>query len=394
MFANLPVPAEDKILGLMRRFREDPRDNKMDLSVGVYADEKGQTIILDVVKEAEKRLLAKQTTKTYVGLAGDPTFNRAMQEIVFGEGSSEQLIRGVQAPGGSGSLRLIAELLGRHRPDSHIWLSTPTWPNHQALLNTAEMPVSHYPYFDPETKSVDFAAMKATLSQLGPNDVVILHGCCHNPTGANLTKAQWDEVAQIAHDTGFFPFVDLAYQGFGDNLEEDAYGTRKLADTVAEMAVAVSCSKNFGIYRERVGCALIKAGNEQDADVTFKQLQSIGRSIYSMPPDHGAAVVSIIWHDPELRQRWFDELNAITARMLNLRQSLADNLRAKLGTDQFDFLAEHRGMFSLLGITAEQVEALREKHGIYIVGDGRMNIAGLQEERVEEFAAALADVIS
>ena len=258
----------------------------------------------------------------------------------------------------------------------------------------SDTPANYYPYFDAENKSVDFEGMKAALSQLGPQDIVVLHGCCHNPTGANLTQAQWDEIAELAKTTGFFPFVDLAYQGFGDGLEEDAYATRKLAATVEEMAVAVSCSKNFGIYRERVGCALVKAKSEENAEVASKQLQKIGRGIYSMPPDHGAEVVNIIWNDPELRQRWYDELNAITARMLNLRQTLAARLREKLGTGQFDFLAEHRGMFSLLGLTSEQVDTLRDKHAIYIVGDSRMNIAGLREQRIDELVDALADVIS
>lgn len=392
MFHNLPVPPEDKILGLMRQFREDPREHKIDLSVGVYANEKGETIILDVVKEAEKRLFDTQTTKTYVGIAGDPAFNRSMHEIVFGEDYPAERIRGVQAPGGSGSLRLIAELIGRNKPDSRIWLSTPTWPNHAALLNVAGMPVDYYPYFDYETKSVDFPAMKAALQKLGPQDVVVLHGCCHNPTGVNLTAEQWDELADVAVETGFFPLFDVAYQGFGDDLETDAYGVRKFAGSVEEMAVATSCSKNFGIYRERVGCAFAMGKNAEEADVAFRQLQTVARSIYSMPPDHGAAVVSIIWNDPELRQGWLNELETITRRMLSLRKLLADKLRAATGTHQFDFIAEHRGMFSLLGITPEQVIALREKHAIYLVGDSRMNIAGLREELMDTLVAALVDV--
>ena len=392
MFNNLPVPAEDKIIGLMRLFREDPRSDKTDLSVGVYADQQGNTIILDVVKEAEKRLLATQTTKTYVGMAGDMSFNQAMLEIVFGTRLNDRM-RGVQTPGGSGALRVLAEMIGRNKPDSRIWLSTPTWPNHNALLNVAGMPINTYPYFDEDSKGVDFEAMKAALNGFGPQDVVVLHGCCHNPTGANLTDEQWDEVAEIAQRTGFFPLIDMAYQGFGDDLEQDAYGVRKLADSVEEMAVCVSCSKNFGIYRERVGATLIMAKDSAEADVAFKQLQTVARSIYSMPPDHGAAVVSLIWHDPELRQRWFDELNAITQRMLNLRKMLAEALRETTGSNQFDFLEVHRGMFSRLGITPEQVVALRDQYGIYLVGDSRMNIAGLQEHKVDMFAKAVADVI-
>ncbi len=394
MFADLPVPAEDKILGIARQFRADPRANKMNLSVGVYADTHGETIILDTVKEAETRLLTRQTTKTYVGLAGDMDFNQAMKEIVFGaENADNDLIQGVQAPGGSGSLRLIAELIGRNRPNSRLWFSTPTWPNHEALVGVGELSINYYPYFDATHNAVDFEGMKAALQQLGPDDVVVLHGCCHNPTGVNLTQAQWDEVITIAQQTGFFPFVDLAYQGFGDDLDTDAYSTRKLAASVAEMAVAASCSKNFGIYRERVGCALVKAQTAEHAQVAFKQLQKIGRGLYSMPPDHGAAVVSIIWHDAELRQQWFAELSAITERILTLRQSLAQQLHAKLGHGRFDFLAEHRGMFSLTGLSSEQVNQLRDQHAIYMVGDGRMNIAGLQETRISELADAIAAVV-
>lgn len=392
MFANLPVPPEDRILGLMRQFREDPREHKIDLCVGVYANEKGETIILDTVKEAEQRLYDTQKTKTYVGIAGDPAFNQAMHQIVFGEDYPTDRIRAVQAPGGSGALRLISELIGRHKPDSRIWLSTPTWPNHAALLNVAGMPIGYYPYFDYDTKTVDFEAMKAALKTMGPQDVVVLHGCCHNPTGANLSNEQWDEVAQIAVDTGFFPFFDVAYQGFGDDLVTDAYSVRKFADTVEEMAVATSCSKNFGIYRDRVGCAFIMAKHSAEADVAFKQLQTVARSIYSMPPDHGAAVVSIIWNDPALRQRWYDELEAITARMLGLRKMLAEKLHMATGSGRFDFIADHRGMFSMLGITAEQVVELREKHAIYIVGDSRMNIAGLRTDLMDTLANALVDV--
>ncbi|MEZ5447485.1 MAG: aromatic amino acid transaminase [Thiolinea sp.] len=328
-----------------------------------------------------------------MSVAGDPVFNRSMLEIVFGNDYPKDRLYAMQTPGGSGALRVLAELIGRHRPDSHIWLSTPTWPNHNALLNVAGMPISTYPYFDYSSNSVDFPAMKARLAELGPKDVVVLHGCCHNPTGANLSPQQWDEVAELARERGFFPLVDMAYQGFGDDLDTDAYSVRKLMTTVDEMAVAVSCSKNFGIYRDRVGCAMLMGKNAGEAETAFRQLQTVARSIYSMPPDHGAAVVSIIWNDPELRQGWYDELKAITGRMLNLRQLLAAALRETTGSHRFDFLADHRGMFSLLGITEAEVLKLRERYGIYVVNDGRMNIAGLQEPRVEELARAIADVI-
>ena len=393
MFSNLPTPPTDAIIGLIKQFREDPRPHKMDLSVGVYADQKGETIILDAVKKAEQRLLDTQKTKTYVGMAGDLEFNQTMHEIVFGENFPTTRIRGVQATGGSGSLRILAEMIGRNRPQSRVWLSTPTWPNHKALLNVAGMPINYYPYFDDPSKQVDFHAMKAALSSLSSDDIVVLHGCCHNPTGANLSQGQWDEVAELAKERGFFPFVDMAYQGFGDNLDDDAYGPRKLAQSVEEMAVAVSCSKNFGIYRERTGCAFVMGKDEADTLTAYAQLQTVSRSIYSMPPDHGAAIVKLIWNDPALRQQWLGELTAINSRMRHLRETLAGRLREATGTPQFDFLTTHKGMFSRLGLTPEQVDKLRNEHAIYLVGDSRMNIAGLQEKRIDTLIQAIMNVI-
>ncbi len=392
MFSNLPTPPADKIISIIKQFREDPRPEKMDLSVGVYANEKGETIILDTVKLAERYLLENQKTKTYVGMAGDLEFNQAMQEIVFGDSASHDRIRAVQATGGSGALRIIAELIGRQRPDSRIWLSSPTWANHRALLNVADMPIGTYPYFDFASKGVDFDAMMSKLRTMGPQDVVVLHGCCHNPTGANLSVEQWDELTAVAVETGFFPFIDMAYQGFGENLEKDAYGVRKLAENVEEMAVAVSCSKNFGIYRERTGCSFIMGKNVSESDVAHAQLQTTSRGIYSMPPDHGAAIVKTIWHTPELRQQWYGELETMTARMTALRAQLSQQLSQAKGSDQFNFITEHKGMFSLLGITEEQVDKLRDQHAIYVVGDSRVNIAGLQEARMDTLVHALVDV--
>lgn len=392
MFEQLPTPPEDQIIGLMRQFRNDPREHKMDLSVGVYANEKGETIILDAVKKAEQHLLETQSTKTYVGMAGNLSFVQAMQAIVFGENKPTH-IQGVQTPGGSGALRLIAELVKTHKTHSRIWLSTPTWPNHAALLKASGAEIKHYPYYDAKNQCVDFEAMRATLNTLSTDDIVVLHGCCHNPTGANLSHEQWDEVAALAQQKGFLPFIDMAYQGFGENLETDAYGVRQLANHVKEMVIAVSCSKNFGLYRDRVGCAFVMGRNEAETETAFKQLQTEARSMYSMPPDHGAAVVDIIWHDDTLRQQWLAELRHMTQRMQALRQQLAQKLKQATQSSRFDFIAQQQGMFSLLGLTPEQVTTLREKHAIYIVGDGRMNIAGLQEANLDVLVDALLDVI-
>ena len=395
MFETLTPPKPDAILAQMAPYRDDTRADKMNLGIGVYMNDRGETIILDSVKTAEKRLLDEEKTKTYVGLAGDLGFNQAMKAIVFGKDAlSNDRINGIQAPGGSGALRVLAELMGRMRPNAKVWLSDPTWPNHNALLKTNQVEISEYPYFDPQTCTVNFDAMIAKLRTLGPDDVVVLHGCCHNPTGANLTNAQWDEVAQIAAETGFLPFFDIAYQGFGDGLEADAYGVRKFADTVKEMLVAVSCSKNFGIYRDRVGCAFAMGADAKTTSVAYAHLQNIGRGIYSMPPDHGAAVVRIIWEDAELRQQWKNELDAMCGRMLSLRTQLAESFRKQSGGNRFDFIAEHRGMFSLLGLTPDQVERLKTEFGIYIIGDSRFNIAGMQEANIERFVKAVLAVSS
>lgn len=395
MFETLTPPKPDAILAQMAPYKDDTRADKMNLGIGVYMNDRGETIILDSVKTAEKRLLDEEKTKTYVGLAGDLGFNQAMKAIVFGEDAlSNDRINGIQAPGGSGALRVLAELMGRMRPNAKVWLSDPTWPNHNALLKTNQVEISEYPYFDPQTCTVNFDAMAAKLRTLGPDDVVVLHGCCHNPTGANLTNAQWDEVAQIAAETGFLPFFDIAYQGFGDGLEADAYGVRKFADTVKEMLVAVSCSKNFGIYRDRVGCAFAMGADAKTTSVAYAHLQNIGRGIYSMPPDHGAAVVRIIWEDAELRQQWKNELDAMCGRMLSLRTQLAESFRKQSGGNRFDFIAEHRGMFSLLGLTPDQVERLKTEFGIYIIGDSRFNIAGMQEANIERFVKAVLAVSS
>ncbi|PID46625.1 MAG: aromatic amino acid aminotransferase [Proteobacteria bacterium] len=392
MFEMLPHPKPDAILAQMAPFKVDPRPEKMNLGVGVYMNEKGETIILDSVKEAEARLLAQEQTKSYVGMAGDLGYIEAMKQIVFGDDSPAGRIAGLQAPGGSGSLRVLIELVARVRPNAKVWLSNPTWPNHHALLSVGQIEIAEYPYFDTASCSVDFAAMAAKLRTLGPNDVVVLHGCCHNPTGANLTPAQWDEVAEIAVETGFVPFFDIAYQGFGDGLEEDAYSVRRFAATVKEMLVAVSCSKNFGIYRERVGCAFVMGADEEMTKLANENIQKIARGIYSMPPDHGASVVRIIWEDSQLRQQWKAELKVMCDRMTSLRQQLAESFRAQSGGNRFDFITVHRGMFSLLGLTPEQVERLRDEHAIYLIADSRMNIAGMQEQNIDRFVAAVLAV--
>lgn len=392
MFESLVSPKPDAILAQMAPYKSDIRTDKMNLGVGVYMDALGNTIIPNSVKLAEQRLLDSEQSKSYVGLAGNLAYNQAMKEIVFGDNVPGDRIHGMQAPGGSGALSVLAKLMERMRPNAKIWLSTPTWPNHGALLSTGNIEMGVYPYFDPETRSVDFDAMAAKLRTLGPDDAVILHGCCHNPTGANLSNEQWDEVAEIVKETGFLPFFDIAYQGFGDGLEEDAYSVRKFANTVDEMLVAVSCSKNFGIYRDRVGCAFAMGATAETADIAYANMQNIARGIYSMPPDHGASVVSIIWQDDKLREQWKSELKVMSDRMTSLRSKLADSFRKHSGVGKYDFIGEHRGMFSLLGLTTEQVDQLRNDHGIYIISDSRINVAGVQEENIDRLVKAVLAV--
>ena len=392
MFESLSSPKPDAILAQMAPFKDDPRADKMNLGIGVYMDNLGNTIIPGAVKLAEQRLLDSEDSKTYVGLAGNLAYNQAMKEIVFADSAPEGRVYGMQAPGGSGALSVLANLMARMRPNAKVWLSTPTWPNHAALLSAGNIEMGEYPYFDPKTCSVDFEAMAAKLRTLGPDDVVILHGCCHNPTGANLSNEQWDEVAEIVKETGFLPFFDIAYQGFGDGLDEDAYGVRKFARTVDEMLVAVSCSKNFGIYRDRVGCAFAMGANAETASIAYANMQNIARGMYSMPPDHGASVVSIIWNDDALRNQWRSELKVMSDRMTSLRISLAESFRKQSGGGKFDFVGVHRGMFSLLGLTVEQVETLKQDYGIYMISDSRINVAGIQEENIDRLVEAVLAV--
>lgn len=393
MFETLKPAAPDKIIALIGMYRDDPRPNKIDLGVGVYKDSEGRTTIMRAVREAEKRLYSEQSTKTYLGMAGDPAFNAAMIQLVFGPDADISRLRAAQAPGGSGALRILAELLHRARPGAEVWLSDPTWPNHVPLIGASGLKTRAYPYFDAATGAVRFDAMLAALGEAKRGDIVVLHGCCHNPTGANLDQSQWEKVAALVAERDLFPFVDLAYQGFGDGLEADAAGVRTLARVVPEMAVAASCSKNFSVYRDRVGAAVLLGRDEAETETAYSQLLSVARAMYSMPPDHGAAAVRIILTDPKLRANWQAELDEVRTRMIALREGLADALRKRSNSDRFDFVAHHRGMFSRLGLTVEQVHRLRAEHGIYMVDDSRINVAGLPDDRLDELAKAIVSVI-
>ncbi len=393
MFENLqPAPA-DKILALIGLYRADPRSDKVDLGVGVYKDREGRTPVMRAVREAETRLFAGQDTKTYLGLAGDTAFNTAMTKLAFGDKADLSCIRAAQAPGGSGALRLVAELLQRTRAGATVWLSNPTWPNHMPVMRAAGLQVREYPYFDAASGTVRFDEMLAALRRAASGDVVLLHGCCHNPTGANLNASQWAKVADVLVERGLLPFIDIAYQGFGEGLDADAEGLRLVASKVPEMVVASSCSKNFAVYRDRVGAAMIMARDGAQADVAMSQMLSAARAIYSMPPDHGAAAVRIVLEDAALRADWEAELEEMRLRMLRLRVAFADALRRQSNSDRFDFVASHRGMFSRLGLTEAQVERLRVEHGVYMVGDSRINVAGLPEDGMDRLAKAIVLVL-
>lgn len=393
MFEDLkPAPA-DKILALIGLYRADPRPNKVDLGVGVYKDSAGNTPVMRAVREAEKRLLAGQDSKSYLGLAGDMAFNDAMAKLVFGADADTARIRAAQTPGGSGALRLVADLLKRARPDATVWVSDPTWTNHVAILRAAGLQVREYPYFDADAGMVCFDAMLAALRGAPAGDVVLLHGCCHNPTGANLDVRQWAAVADLLVEKDLLPFIDIAYQGFGDGLDADAEGLRIVAAKVPEMVVAASCSKNFAVYRDRVGAAMVMTATREQADATMSQMLVGARTLYSMPPDHAAAAVRIVLQDPALRADWQAELEEMRLRMLSLRQRFAEALRRQSNSDRFDFIAGHRGMFSRLGLTESQVERLRHEHGVYMVGDSRINVAGLPENGLDDLAKAIVSVL-
>lgn len=393
MFEKFEAAPQDPIIKLIGMYKSDPRAEKIDVGVGVFRDANGETPIMKAVTLAQQRLSEMQTTKSYVGLAGDEVFNSQMADMVFGQACQLDRVRAVQTPGGCGAIRMLSDMLFRIASNSTVWVSDPTWGNHYPIFRGSGFKIDSYPYLNRKTKTVDLDALMGKLSQLGQNDIVVLHGCCHNPSGAELRPQDWDEIAQLSVKNGFLPFVDFAYQGFGDSLEADAYGIRALAAVVETMVVSSSCSKNFGLYRDRVGCALLLGSNAEVSDIARDHILSTARSAYSMPPDHGAAVVAQIMTDTALRQSWQDELTGMRQRMLSIRQELSALLRGKTDSDKWDFIADHRGMFSLLVLDDKQVNRLRDDYAVYAVAGGRVNIAGIKDSnQLEQFADALVAV--
>ncbi len=392
MLESVCQQPEDKILEIMALFRADPRPNKIDLGVGVYRNAMGVTPVMRAVKTAERQLWEEQDTKVYTGLAGDPAYAEALCSLILGDAIESSRVAAAAAPGGTGAVRQALELVRMENPDASVWVSNPTWPNHVSILRHLGIEMREYRYFDGETRALDFPGMMEDLAALRSGDVVLLHGCCHNPTGANLKLAEWQAVADHITAVGATPMIDIAYQGFGDGLENDAEGTRIIVRSCPEALIAASCSKNFGIYRERVGLLIglvPKANSRAGVQTTFSHLN---RQAFSFPPDHGARIVTMILGDGKLHAEWRSELENMRLGMLGLREQLASELQRVTGSNRFGFIAEHRGMFSRLGATSEQVQRMRERHGVYMIGDSRMNIAGLNADKVPVVAKAIAEI--
>ena len=387
LFDALREQPADGLLGLITRFRDDPRENKIDLGVGTYRNEAGVTPVMAAVKAAEGRLLEEQRTKSYLGPEGDQRFVDLLAAVAFGAGSAHAgRLTGVQTPGGGGALRLGAELVAAAWPGTRVWLGKPSWPNHRPIMDAARLATAGYRHLDPATQLADFDGILAMLSGATAGDVVLLHGCCHNPTGAGLDPAQWDVLAELLARKGLVPFVDLAYQGLGEGLEADAYGMRRVLNSAEEALVAYSCDKNFGLYRERTGALFVLCRNAAQAEVVRSNLLTLARVNWSMPPDHGAAAVRIVLESEELSVAWRTELEAMCGRINAVRNALA------AACPGLAALSRQRGMFSLLPIGPDRIEALRRDHGIYMAASGRVNLAGLRTSDVQTFVDALASV--
>lgn len=397
MFELLPLAPPDSILGLTEAFRADPNPNKINLSVGVYKDEQGNTPILDCVKLAERRLLESEKSKGYLSIEGHAEYAARVQELLFGAGSeilaSKRAVT-AQTPGGTGSLRVAADFLKKHFPLARVWTSAPTWANHPAIFKAAGQETEFYPYIDPAGRGLDFGKMLYALKQVPEGDIVLLHACCHNPSGIDPSPEQWREIAHVVHERGLLPLVDFAYQGFGDGLDQDAFGLRALAQPGRELLVCSSFSKNFGLYGERVGALTVVAADADAAQRALSQVRISIRTNYSNPPTHGAAIVAAVLSDPALRQQWEQELAAMRDRIHKMRRLFGSTMKQKAPQHDFSFLIDQKGMFSFSGLTNLQVDELRSKHSVYVVGNGgRINVAGMTEGNMDALCSAIAAVL-
>ncbi len=396
MFEQLQSLPADPLLGIIARYQQETNPQKIDLGVGVYKDEIGGMPVLPCIKAAEQYLVSEQASKTYRGPLGNPEFSRLMCDLALGDslsGAVSGRLAALQTPGGCGALRIAAELIIRSKPSAKIWVSDPTWANHVPLLGDAGIEIAAYPYYDFENKGIRFDAMITCLAEAAPGDLVLLHACCHNPSGADLSESQWQAVVELLIEKELIPFVDMAYQGFGQGLVEDALGLRLVVEKCPEVVFALSCSKNFGLYRDRVGVVGFVTKTPEQAGITLSNLTQIVRGIYSMPPDHGASVVEIVLANEDLKSQWLNELAVMRERIQLTRQSLSEKMAAAGYDERFDFVKCESGMFSFLGITSEQVEELADRFGIYMAPSSRINIAGLNESNIDYFCASLTQVL-
>ena len=396
MLETVPMAPPDPILGLNEAFQSDRNLKKVNLTIGVFQDAEGKTPILECVRLAEERVLTRQTSKSYLGIQGNVEFGRLVQELLFGEG--HEVVTGglaatVQTPGGTGALRVAADFVKKLFPDTTVWCSKPTWPNHKSVFAAACLPVRSYPYFDPANNGLDFEAMLASLGQIPAGDVVCLHACCHNPSGVDPTQSQWRQIAEVIGLRGLLPLLDFAYHGFGRGLREDAEALSELSRSGGEMMVCSSYSKNFGIYNERVGALSVVAATAQQAGAAMSQLKACVRANYSNPPAHGAAIVATILFDEALRRRWHEELGQMCDRIKTTRQLFVDAMKDRVPDRDFSFISRQRGMFSFSGLTPDQVQQLRTKYSIYIVGSGRINVASLTEKNIDYVSQSIAEVL-
>ena len=393
MFESLQKLPPDAILGLIAEHANDDRPEKIDLGVGVYRTAEGETPVLRSVKEAERRLLETQTSKAYLGTAGAADFNAAMQALTFGDSAPAERLVTLQTPGGSGALRVAAGLILRARKDATVWASEPTWANHVPLLGGAGLNLQPYPYYDAERHVLEVDAMLDALRAVPNGDIVLLHACCRNPSGLDPTEAEWRAIADVIVERELVPFIDMAYQGFATDIDTDAFPVRHMAGRVREMIVCNSCSKNFGLYRDRVGTVSLLAGDVSTAEVLGSNANNYVRTLYSVPPDHGGAVVSIILNDAGLRQQWLGEVAEMRSRLEDMSRLLNDKLVEVAPDHDFSHLVRTSGMFCFLGITPEQVTRLKRDYGIYMVNSSRINVAGITPDNVDYLASSIAAVL-
>lgn len=396
MFNHIEAAPADPILGLGEAFKAETRAGKINLGIGVYMSDEGVTPIVKAVAKAQARLLEEETSKTYLTIDGIQAFNRFTQELLFGK-DSEVITSGraktAQSLGGTGALRIAAEFIKRQTKAKRVWISNPTWPNHHAIMGALDLEIKTYRYYNPETNALDWDNLLADLSHAEAGDVVLLHGCCHNPTGIDPTHEQWDTLAKLSAEKGWLPLFDFAYQGLGNGLDEDAYGLRAFVKNNRELLIASSYSKNFGLYNERVGAFTLVADNAEEANAAFTQIKSIIRMIYSNPPSHGANTVARILNDEELRAEWIEELDGMRNRIKNMRSKMVSLLKEKGAKRDFSFIDQQNGMFSYSGLTAEQVDRLREEFAIYAVRTGRFNVAGITNSNIDALCEAIVKVI-